>query len=254
MFLFHPGLFFFYRSSCHWLISTSRTTAFTSSLLLLKSWVVEGIHPIRRRKWLQGMCSKGYLKDWFVFWNMWLELLPFTFPLVVPTSDSVCPLPLPSPFISLLLSDVPYFLDLSFAFCVTTKYLSCPVSPYRPTSFSLLFLFSPPTSVSSVSWLLWWGTEYLFLVRNLHGGVMPRHHPCPFLSVFLSNLSLFLYLPICTIYTIQHWFTDSHIVCCPTLSFPLYWISSSNASLSLAHLLLGFDVFCNLGLDAYNSV
>lgn len=111
--------------------------------------------------------------------------LQFTFPLVL-LCDSVCPLPPPCLFVSLLLRCILYFLDLSIAFCVIPNiFLPCFSLPS-----SLPLLFSSPTSVSSVSWLLWWGTEYLFLVRNLISGLTLCRPPWP---LCLFHFSLFYF-------------------------------------------------------------
>lgn len=117
--------------------------------------------------------------------------LPCPFPLVLPC-DSVCPLPPPCLFIFLPIVQYPSFPWPPFCFLCHFKHLPLPVSPYRYPSLSLPLLSSPPTSVSSVSWLLWWGTEFLFLVRNLHGGFMPCHHLCPLYLFSFSNFFLYL--------------------------------------------------------------
>lgn len=131
--------------------------------------------------------------------------------------------------------------SLLLSVLLQTSFLPCvPITIFLPSPFST------PTSVSSVSWLLWWGTEYLFLVRNLHEGVMTYHHFCPFVSVFLSDFLWFLH--ICFASTS---FLPSHLCTkhCSVSSFLLTGSASSNA-FSLDHLLLGFDVFCNLRPDA----
>lgn len=153
-----------------------------------------------------------------------VDLLSFPFRTV--STLSVCHI-LPS-FSCFIISLIFFFL-----LSVYLKHFTCPVPPHHPPSLFLPFFLSPHASVSSVSWQLWWGTESLFLVRNLHGLPPSVCFPISFLSFFFFTPSLFPFNYHGEVSFSSILISSSHL-------------SKSNASFSSVQLLLGLSGCCRL--------